>query len=110
MTRPAQAIPKIVAAPGASIASWSGCAALALACLGVALALLAPSAHAAAPHDSARVVTPQPIAAAPEPMPFFHLKYADSMSSVNDRCVVTHNRLNPAIHPLYVNGRPVGFC
>jgi hypothetical protein len=41
---------------------------------------------------------------------FQKLKFADSLTSVNDRCVVTHNRLNPAIHPLYVNGRPVGFC
>lgn len=43
--------------------------------------------------------------------PAFHkLKYADSLSSVNDRCVITHNRLNPVIHPLYVNEEPVGFC
>ena len=41
---------------------------------------------------------------------FQHLKFADSLTSVNDRCVITHNRLNPVIHPLYVNGQPVGFC
>jgi hypothetical protein len=38
------------------------------------------------------------------------LKYADSLRSVNDRCVVTHNKLNPQIVPQYVNGKPVGFC
>jgi len=38
------------------------------------------------------------------------LRFADSLTSVNDRCVVTHNQLNPQIHPLYVNGQPVGFC
>jgi hypothetical protein len=52
-------------------------------------------------------------AQAPLPVPgpaFTHLKYADSLTSVNDRCVITHNRLNPVMHPLYVNGQPVGFC
>jgi len=38
------------------------------------------------------------------------LRFADSLTSANDRCVVTHNKLNPQIHPLYVNGQPVGFC
>jgi len=38
------------------------------------------------------------------------LRFADSLTSVNDRCVVTHNKLNPQIAPLYVNGKPVGFC
>jgi hypothetical protein len=38
------------------------------------------------------------------------LKYADSLTSVNDRCVVTHNKLNPQIDPIYINGVPVGFC
>ena len=38
------------------------------------------------------------------------LRFADSLTSVNDRCVVTHNKLNPQIRPVYVNGKPVGFC
>lgn len=47
----------------------------------------------------------------PDPGPEYgHLKYADSLSSVNDRCVITHNRLNPVMRPIYVNGQPVGFC
>ena len=36
--------------------------------------------------------------------------YADSMISLNDRCVVRHGTLNPNYLPVYVNGRPVGFC
>ena len=38
------------------------------------------------------------------------LRYADSLTSVNDRCVVTQRKLNPQIPPVYVNGKPVGFC
>jgi hypothetical protein len=38
------------------------------------------------------------------------LKFADSLTSMNDRCAVTRNRLNPQIRPIYVNGKPIGFC
>ena len=41
---------------------------------------------------------------------FPRLKYADSLVSLNDRCVVSHTKLNPKVRPVYVNGRPVGFC
>ena len=51
----------------------------------------------------------QPMLPVPGPA-FPRLTFADSLTSVNDRCVITHNRLNAAIHPLYVNGKPVGFC
>jgi hypothetical protein len=67
----------------------------------VALALCG-LAHAGVAHAQVPVPAPGPA--------FTHLKYADSLTSVNDRCVITHNRLNPAMHPLYVNGQPVGFC
>ncbi len=30
--------------------------------------------------------------------------------SLNDHCPVTESRLNPAIGPVYVNSRPIGFC
>jgi hypothetical protein len=36
--------------------------------------------------------------------------YADSLISLNDRCVVRGGTLNPNYLPVYVNGRPVGFC
>ena len=38
------------------------------------------------------------------------LRYADSLDSVNDRCAVRKNKLNPKVRPVYVNKRPVGFC
>ena len=42
---------------------------------------------------------------------FSAIRYADrDLVSVNDRCPVTFDRLNPAIEPVYVNGRPIGFC
>ena len=41
---------------------------------------------------------------------FPRLKYADSLESLNDRCIVRKNKLNPKMRPVYVNGRPVGFC
>jgi len=40
-----------------------------------------------------------------------HLRYfADGLESLNDRCAVRKVRLNPKMPPVYVNGRPVGFC
>ncbi len=41
---------------------------------------------------------------------FPRLKYADSLVSLNDRCAVRHAHLNPKIAPVYVNGKPIGFC
>jgi hypothetical protein len=41
---------------------------------------------------------------------FPRLKYADSLLSANDRCIVSQAKLNPKMAPLYVNGVPIGFC
>ena len=41
---------------------------------------------------------------------FPRLKYADSLVSLNDRCIVTKRKLNPKIRPVYVDGQPIGFC
>ena len=41
---------------------------------------------------------------------FPRLKYADSLVSVNDRCIVAKRKLNTNIRPIYVNHRPIGFC
>ena len=41
---------------------------------------------------------------------FPKVKYADSLESVNDRCIVSGAKLNPEIRPVYVNWRPIGFC
>ena len=38
------------------------------------------------------------------------VQYADSLISLNDRCIVRGGTLNPAYKPVYVNGRPIGFC
>lgn len=38
------------------------------------------------------------------------LKYADSLVSANDRCMVSQQKLNPKMRPVYVNGVPMGFC
>lgn len=38
------------------------------------------------------------------------IKYADSLVSLNDRCIVAGNRLNVRIRPVYVSGAPIGFC
>jgi len=38
------------------------------------------------------------------------LKFADSLVSVNHRCVVSGSKLNPKVRPVYVNGVPIGFC
>ena len=38
------------------------------------------------------------------------IRYPDSLVSLNDRCIVRHGTLNPMFKPVYVNGRPIGFC
>jgi|CXWL01.1.fsa_nt_gi hypothetical protein len=38
------------------------------------------------------------------------LKYADSLVSLNDRCIVRMVKLNPKVRPVYVSRMPVGFC
>ena len=38
------------------------------------------------------------------------LKYADSLVSLNDRCIVRMNKLNAKMRPIYVSRMPVGFC
>ena len=38
------------------------------------------------------------------------VKYADSLVSLNDRCIVRQGGLNGIYKPVYVNGKPIGFC
>lgn len=38
------------------------------------------------------------------------IRYADSLLSANDRCMVSQAKLNLAVRPVYVNGVPMGFC
>ena len=48
------------------------------------------------------------VAGDPEDYP--RLRFEDGSVSSTDRCPVLGNKLNPGLDPLYVNGRPVGFC
>jgi YHS domain-containing protein len=73
--------------------------ALAAAC---ALATLA-AASAARPAHAQRYVPG-------EFREFPKVKYADSLESMNDRCIVKKTRLSLAVRPVYVNWRPIGFC
>lgn len=41
---------------------------------------------------------------------FPKIKYADSLESLNDRCIVKKSKLNLKVRPVYVNWRPIGFC
>jgi hypothetical protein len=38
------------------------------------------------------------------------VRFADGDLSLNDRCPVRRNKLNLRMPPVYVNGRPIGFC
>lgn len=38
------------------------------------------------------------------------VRYADSLVSLNDRCIVAGNKLNLKVRPVYVSGAPIGFC
>ncbi len=38
------------------------------------------------------------------------LKFADSLVSLNDRCMVRGSKLNARLAAQYVNGQPLGFC
>jgi len=38
------------------------------------------------------------------------IKYADSLVSANERCMVAQQKLNRRVRPIYVNGVPMGFC
>jgi hypothetical protein len=68
-----------------------------------ALAALALAAPFAVPGRAQRFV---PTADPGHPK----LKFADSLVSLNDRCMVRASRLNARIAAQYVNGQPLGFC
>jgi YHS domain-containing protein len=41
---------------------------------------------------------------------FSPLQYADGTFTLNDRCPISRDKLNPKVRPLFVNQEPVGFC
>lgn len=38
------------------------------------------------------------------------MRYADGQLTINDRCPVRKVPLNRRLSPLFVNGKPLGFC
>jgi hypothetical protein len=38
------------------------------------------------------------------------IRYADSLLSLNDRCIVRMSKLNLRVRPVYVSRAPIGFC
>lgn len=41
---------------------------------------------------------------------FSAVTFGDGQQSLNDRCMVRQAKLNLRMPPIYVNGKPVGFC
>jgi len=41
---------------------------------------------------------------------FPRIQFGDGQLSLNDRCIVRQVKLNLRMPPIYVNGRPIGFC
>lgn len=39
-----------------------------------------------------------------------HILFDDSQVSLNDKCPVRKVKLNLRMPPVYVNGKPIGFC
>lgn len=76
-----------------NLASWIGCIAVATGLL----ALLPTTA------TTQRLVQG-------EEEEFPHVQYADSLYSLNDRCIVRLRKLSVRIPAAYVNGLPIGFC
>jgi hypothetical protein len=41
---------------------------------------------------------------------FPKIAFPDSLVTPNNHCPVTGHQLNADVHPVYVNGVPIGFC
>jgi hypothetical protein len=44
------------------------------------------------------------------PADYPKIRFGDGLISENDRCPVTKRKLSTSFPPVYVNGRPIGFC
>ncbi|MFN8548239.1 MAG: hypothetical protein U0527_09840 [Candidatus Eisenbacteria bacterium] len=84
-------------------------AALALSCLALQLAACTPSDRTPPAADDT-YVSPFPAAYVDSTAELSPLRFADGTVSLNDRCPVRRGHLNRRMPPVYVNGRPVGFC
>jgi YHS domain-containing protein len=68
------------------------------------LAVLVGAALVFAPESRAQHEVPG------EAHAYSRIKYADSLVSLNDRCIVAQSHLNTKVRPVYVNSQPIGFC
>src|SRR6267142_3306649 len=59
-------------------------------------------------EDGFRIGLPAPVPG--DPLGNARVMYRDSSISVNTVCPVRKGRIDPMRNPVYVNGRPVGFC
>lgn len=81
---------------------------------GAAILLLAAVAVACSSGEQERAETPSAMTAAvryvnpDDSLP--RVRFGDGQVSLNDRCPVRRHKLNLRVPPVYVNGRPVGFC
>jgi len=74
----------------------------------VAVLLLAGCAADAGP--SRYLAAPGPVERVDPAAEFSTLRFGSEGESLNDRCPVREAPLNPKMPPVFVNGRPVGFC
>jgi hypothetical protein len=77
----------------------------------IPLLLVTVAAASCAEDRPAKLVTSAKVpvyvdAAAEKP----HVRFDDGQDSLNDRCPVRKAKLNLKMPPVYVNGKPVGFC
>lgn len=85
-------------------------AAVALAGIFLALATFwsGPRPVGAQDEDGFRIGLPAPVPG--DPIGNARMMYRDSSISLNTVCPVRGGRIDPMRNPVYVNGRPVGFC
>ena len=62
------------------------------------------------PAAQASVQALLPAAYTDSTLEFPRLRFTNQTLSLNDRCPVRKAKLNERLAPLFVNGRPIGFC
>ena len=78
--------------------------------LGLLVVLTFALASCQSEPDPVVLVADHPIAFVDTTLEFPYVQFADGQVSLNDRCPVRRVKLNRRMPPIYVNGRPVGFC
>jgi hypothetical protein len=65
------------------------------------------------PGEDARARLPVPVAGATlenDQDELVRLAFPDGSKTENDRCIVSGRPLTPELPPVWVNGKPIGFC